>query len=139
MNITRRGLTTAIFGGASALQPLLARAQPSPSAPVETITVRLSSFSFAPDELRLRVGVPIRLHFVNVSSGGHNFSAPAFFGASIFPSSPPPEDGTVEVAGGSSADVTLIPNLPGTYPFKCTHLLHSMFGMTGTIVVTASQ
>lgn len=103
------------------------------------MTIRLSNFSFAPDQLNLRVGVPIRLHFVNVSSGGHSFSAPAFFGASIFPSSPPPKDGTVEVSSGSSADITLIPNLPGTYPFKCTHLLHSLFGMTGTIVVTASQ
>jgi plastocyanin len=139
MNMTRRGLTMAIFGGASALRPLLAGAQPSPSAPVETVTIRLASFSFTPDQLQLRVGVPIRLHFVNVSSGGHNFSAPEFFGASIFPSGSPPEDGTVEVASGSSVDVTLIPNLPGTYPFKCTHLLHSMFGMSGTIVVTASQ
>lgn len=139
MNMTRRGMMTVIFGSASALRPLLARAQPSQSAPVETVTISLSSFAFTPDQLRLRVGVPIRLHLVNVSSGGHNFSAPEFFGASLFPSGPPPQDGTVEVASGNSADITLTPNLPGTYPFKCSHLLHSLFGMTGTIVVAAAQ
>ena len=41
-----------------------------------TITIRLSNFSFEPDHLRLRAGVPIRLRLVNESGGGHDFSAP---------------------------------------------------------------
>lgn len=139
MSLIWRGLVTAIVGGACVLLMLPASALPPPGTTAETITIRLANFSFAPDRLNLRVGVPVHLHIVNVSSGGHNFSAPAFFGGSIFPSGPPPKDGTVEVASGSSADVTLIPNVPGTYPFKCTHFLHSLFGMTGTIVVAATQ
>jgi plastocyanin len=109
-------------------------AQPSRDA-AETITVRLSSFAFNPDQLRLRVGVPVRLHLENESSGGHNFSAPAFFAASIFPTGSPPQNGKVEVAGKSSEDITLTPRAPGTYKVECTHFLHSLFGMTGTIVV----
>ena len=32
-------------------------------------------------------------------------------------------------------DITLTPRAPGTYKVECTHFLHSLFGMTGTIVV----
>jgi plastocyanin len=110
-------------------------AQPSRDQVAETINVRLSSFAFHPDQLRLRVGVPVRLHLENESSGGHNFSAPAFFAASIFPTGSPPQNGKVEVAGKSSVDITLTPRAPGTYKVECTHFLHSLFGMTGTIVV----
>jgi plastocyanin len=110
-------------------------AQPSRDQVAETINVRLSSFAFNPDQLRLRVGVPVRLHLENESSGGHNFSAPAFFAASIFPTGSPPQNGKVEVAGKSSVDITLTPRAPGTYKVECTHFLHSLFGMTGTIVV----
>ena len=37
-------------------------AQPSRDQTAETITVRLSSFAFNPDQLRLRVDVPVRHH-----------------------------------------------------------------------------
>jgi plastocyanin len=110
-------------------------AQPSRDQTAEIITVRLSSFAFNPDQLRLRVDVPVRLHLENQSSGGHNFSAPAFFAAGIYPTGSPPQNGKVEVAGKSSVDITLTPRAPGTYKVECTHFLHSLFGMTGTIVV----
>ena len=115
--------------------PLAARAQPSRDEPAETVTIQLSNFAFNPDRLRLRVGVPVRLHLENASSGGHNFSAPAFFAASIYPTGSPPQNGKVEVAGRSSVDITLTPRATGTYKIECTHFLHSLFGMTGTIVV----
>ena len=112
--------------------PLAARAQLSRDEPAETVTVRLSNFAFNPDRLRLRVGVPVRLHLENASSGGHNFSAPALFAASMFPTDSPPQNGNIEVAGRS---ITLTPRAPGTYTVECTHFLHSLFGMTATIVV----
>ena len=110
-------------------------AQPSRDQAAETIAVRLSSFAFNPDPLRLRVGVPVRLHLENASGGSHNFSAPAFFAASLFPIGSPAQNGKVEVAGKSSVDITLTPRAPGTYKVECTHFLHSLFGMTGTIIV----
>jgi uncharacterized cupredoxin-like copper-binding protein len=102
----------------------------------ETVTVRLSSFAFTPSLLHLRSGVPVRLHLVNDSAGGHNVSAPALFLlASAFPNGAPPAGGKVELGPGQSQDLLLVPRAPGTYKLECTHFLHNLFGMTGTIVV----
>ena len=98
-----------------------------------TVTVRLSSFDFAPKTVRLKGGEPIVLHLVNTGNGGHNFAAPQFFAAARGVSGPVAR-GKVEVAGHQSADVRLIP-ARGTYKLRCTHTLHSTFGMTGRIVV----
>jgi hypothetical protein len=76
----------------------------------ETITVRLSSFAFDPEQIRLKAGVPIRLRLVNESDGGHNFSAPTFFAASSFlPGSSVPSNGTVEVEPHQTLEVALVP------------------------------
>ena len=118
--------------------PVGVMSQPSqnPAAAPEVITIRLSNFEYNPDQLHLRVGVPVRFQFVNESSGGHNFTAAAFFAASAFaPGSSPPPGGKIEVAGRTTVELTLIPRTPGTYRVECTHFLHSLFGMTGTIVV----
>jgi len=96
----------------------------------------LKSFSFTPQTLRLRAGVPVRLTLRDVK-GGHNFAAPAFFAAARIA----PGDagkvvkGKVELRGGESAVIRLIP-AAGVYKLSCTHFLHSGFGMKGTIVVS---
>jgi plastocyanin len=98
--------------------------------------VRLSSFDFAPQELRLRAGQPVILHLVNTGGGGHNFAAREFFAAATLR----PEDrgsvrnGVVEVAGNASRDVALVPRA-GRYRLRCTHTLHTALGMSGTIIV----
>src|SRR5208283_1070527 len=117
--------------------PPTARSQPSaaPAAP-EEIVVELSNFAYSPDPLQLRPGVPVRLKFVNKSYHGHDFAAPAFFAASAFPpGATPPPDGSVDLAGGETVELTLTPRVAGTYSVRCTHFLHAWFGMTGTIVV----
>jgi plastocyanin len=102
----------------------------------DTITVRLSNFAFEPDHLRLRAGVPVRLRLVNESSGGHDFSAPEFFAASsLLPGSSAPPNGDVAVGSHQTVEIAVVPRLLGTYPLKCTHFLHSFFGMHGTIEV----
>jgi plastocyanin len=133
-----RAAVTVLLGLSAVLGPFVAWAQPSKGQSAETITIRLSNFAFAPAQLQLRVGVPVRLHLVNDSSGGHSFSAPALFAASAYLSGAPPQDGTVQIAAGGSVDITLVPRAAGTYKLECTHFLHSLFGMTGTIVVTGS-
>ena len=108
----------------------------APPADGGTVTVRLSNFAFDPEHIRLKAGALVRLRFVNESDGGHDFSAPSFVAASGFPpGSPAPVDGTVEVASHQTVEIALIPSRPGTYPFECTHFLHSTFGMHGTIEV----
>ena len=131
-----KAVTIAVLA-APIVVPPTAWPQPLQDQSVETVTIRLSNFAFNPEQLRLRVGVPVRLHLENAASGGHNFSSPALFAASILQDGPPPRNGKIEVAGSSSSlDIVLTPRAPGTYKFECTHFLHSLFGMTGTIVVT---
>jgi plastocyanin len=102
----------------------------------ETITVRLSSFAFTPERIRLKAGVPIRLRLVNESDGGHNFSAPTFFAASTFlPGSSVPSNGALEVGSHETVEITLVPGAPAVYPLECIHFLHSTFGMHGTVEV----
>jgi uncharacterized cupredoxin-like copper-binding protein len=98
-----------------------------------TVEVRLSSFDFTPNEIHLRAGEPISLHLVNSGRGGHNFSAPQFFAAASGVSGPV-RGGAVEVAGHANADVRVTP-ARGHYRLRCTHSLHTAFGMTGQIVV----
>ena len=115
---------------------LLGTAIPPASADeIPTILVRLSSFAFTPDQIRLRADVPVRLELVNESSGGHNFSAPEFFASSKFPGGTPPSDGKIDLPAGGRIALIVIPGRPGSYKFECTHFLHAVFGMTGHIVV----
>ena len=96
----------------------------------------MSNFAFTPDDIRLKVGIPVRLRLVNMSDGGHNFSAPSFSAASrLPPSSSSPPNGTVEVPAHQTVEIGLVPQVPGTYSLECTHFLHSAFGMHGTIDV----
>ena len=98
-----------------------------------TVEVQLSSFDFTPGTIRLRAGQPVVLHLVNSGRGGHNFAAPEFFAAASAVSGPV-RDGKVEVAGHQNAEVRLTP-ARGRYRLRCTHTLHTAFGMTGEIVV----
>ena len=101
------------------------------------LTIELSSFKFTPNSETLQRGTAYRIHFVNASSGGHDFVAKEFFAASMVA----PEDrakitnGGVDVDGNGSVDVRLIPNRTGSFKVHCSHFMHSTFGMTGTITV----
>ena len=116
-----------------------AGAQPGPDAwaNARSLTLQLSSFRFDPSDIMLDHGVAYDLHFVNNSSGGHDFAGREFFAQAQIR----PEDrakvrnGRVELGGGESVDVHLIAPVPGSYKIRCTHFMHSAFGMTGRIVV----
>ena len=124
-------MRAALFALALAI-PLPATAQDTPAAP-RTVEVRLSSFAFEPRAIALTAGRPVILHLVNSGGGGHNFSAPQFFAASTGVSGPVRE-GVVEVPGHQSVDIRLTPSR-GSYRLRCTHTMHTAFGMTGTITV----
>jgi plastocyanin len=109
--------------------PAVASGQAAP----RTIEVRLSSFDFTPSTIHLTAGDPVVLHLVNTGSGGHNFAAPEFFAAARSVEGPV-RRGRVEVAGHQSVDVRVTP-ARGNYRLRCTHTLHTTFGMTGRIVV----
>ena len=114
------------------LAPVAGRAE----TPAARLTIRLSSFAFDPERIQLRAGTPVVLHFVNESGGGHDFSAPGFFAASAYPpGASAPAQGRVELRGHETRDVALTPMRPGSYPVECTHFLHGLFGMSGTVEI----
>jgi plastocyanin len=108
--------------------PAIAAAQPP-----ATVEIQLSSFDFTPNAIHLQAGHPVTLHLVNSGNGGHNFAAPEFFAAASAVSGPV-TNGTIEVRGHQSVDVTLTPGA-GAYHLRCTHTMHSAFGMRGEITV----
>jgi uncharacterized cupredoxin-like copper-binding protein len=103
----------------------------------QRVEIDLSNFKFTPDAITLQHGQPYVLHLVNKAKGGHDFEAKAFFAAA----SVAPEDraviakGKIAVGGGQAIDVHLTAPGAGTYAVRCTHFMHSTFGMTGKIVV----
>ena len=111
-----------------------AAAQPD-SSHAQSVEVQLSSFSFAPDHIRLPHGEAIVLHLVNSGHGGHNFSAPEFFAAA---SAPPPAAETSTARSRCTAiraSTSTWSRPRGQYHLRCTHTMHTAFGMTGEISV----
>jgi plastocyanin len=111
--------------------PAMALAQPAP----RTVEVQLTSFDFTPSAIRLQAGQPVVLRLTNSSSGGHNFSAPQFFATSqVTAGQNLIHNGTIEVRSHQTVTVQLTP-ARGDYRLRCTHTLHTAFGMRGRIHV----
>jgi plastocyanin len=110
-------------------------AAPAQTAP-RTVDVQLTSFDFAPRELRLRAGAPVILRLTNPGGGGHNFSAPSFFAAAAIAPGQNVilRDGAIEVPSRQTVTLRLTP-ARGSYRLRCTHTLHTAFGMRGRIIV----
>ncbi len=106
-------------------------------AHVQLIAVEMSNFAFAPAKLELLAGSDYQLHLVNTSSKGHDFAAPELFAAATVAPDDRAKvvDGKVEVEGGQTVDIRFTPQKKGIYKIRCTHFLHTSFGMTGTAVV----
>ena len=126
-----RPIHAALAAGLAALCAASAGAQGAAEQRVE-----LSNFDFTPHEIHLHAGQATTLVLNNVASGGHDFSAPQFFAAArVEPGDAALiENGEVDVPSKSTRTVHLVP-AAGTYKLTCTHTMHTMFGMKGTIVV----
>jgi uncharacterized cupredoxin-like copper-binding protein len=132
MHIATMAACAAVLFCASA-----ADAEPVDWSHAQPVDVELSNFKFTPATFSFARGVPYRLHLTNSASGGHDFAARELFAASTID----PEDaarikeGEIGLKSGQSADVRLIVNKAGSYPIRCTHFMHSSFGMTATATV----
>ena len=126
--------TLALFAAFAVAAPAVA--QTIDWAGATRVDITLSSFAFAPETVRLRAGQPVVLRLANPSGGGHNFAAREFFAASTIRASDQAfiRNGAVEVDGGASRDIAVVPRA-GRYRLRCTHTLHTAFGMSGTIIV----
>lgn len=123
--------TTSLFTPLSA-QPT------SQQGELQQVEIVLANFSFTPSDIQLKAGQAVSLHFINLGSGGHNFTATKFFAAANMDSATRArlgKKGIVELAKGERMDVTLIPKA-GSYKVKCGHFLHAGFGMKGSIKVS---
>lgn len=109
--------------------PLLAQAGGSPTSR----TITLTSYAYNPSPLRLAAGQPVTLNFVNRAGKSHDFTAPEFFAHARILSGSAPR-GRIELKGGATARITLVP-AAGTYAVHCSHFLHSSFGMRAQIFV----
>lgn len=144
-SLMSHALTLAAFVVAAAGAGLTAsycRAQAAAAAPVdwsqaETVEIDLKNFAFGPASIHLKQGTAYRLHFVNQSSGGHDFTAKDFFAAAVLDpaTASAVSNGTVKLAGSQSADVDLVAPQVGHFEAHCSHLMHATLGMTGEVVV----
>ena len=108
----------------------------APAAPEQRIDVALSNFKFTPSTIALVHGQSYVLHLT--SSGGHSFAAKDFFAAATMPAADRAKlkDGKIELDSDRAVDLHFTAPRAGSYPIKCTHLLHASFGMTGKFVVS---
>ena len=111
-------------------------ATPAPAQvaiPAAQQTITLYSYGYGPGTVRLTAGVPVTINLVNRSNAGHDFTARSFFATSRIIAGRV-ENGEVEVPGGQTRSVTLVP-IAGTYAVHCGHPFHKMLGMRGQIIV----
>jgi plastocyanin len=130
MTLSRLLLTALIL-------PILAGAPQTVAAQTsETITISLTDYAFTPATLDLKAGTAYRLHFTNAGSKDHDFAAPEFFVASqvAVEDQAKVKRGSIAVDKGQEVEVTLTP-VAGHYDVSCTHFMHKMMGMHGTITV----
>jgi plastocyanin len=130
------GIKPLLYFAVLAVLPAIAP-QASAQPAGQTIEIALRNFRFTPASIRLEHGREYRLHFVNQSGGGHDFSAKSFFDAAqVAPDDRAKlSDGRVALGGHEEATIRLTAPAAGHYKVSCTHFMHSTFGMTGEIVV----
>jgi uncharacterized cupredoxin-like copper-binding protein len=136
------GIGTASAAGLTSTPSPSSQLSPADWSRAETLSLTLSDFHFTPEKLELRQGTPYRLHLVNASTSAHTFASEAFFRAIAVR---PPAQATgalvpvalrdVELGPEEQKDVNFVAVTPGSYDFECSKFLHSMFGMTGKIIV----
>ena len=107
-------------------------AAPAAAQPAQVV-IRVWSFGFAPNPIRLAAGRPVTMTFVNQSGSSHDFSAPGFFQHARITAGAAPED-EIELQGHETKRITLVPTR-GTYQAHCSHFLHKQLGMSDAIIV----
>jgi uncharacterized cupredoxin-like copper-binding protein len=102
---------------------------------VQTVTLVETDYTFDPNRLTLRLGIPYRLRIENRGEELHEFTAPAFLAAVELrnPDALTPDRSEVVLQPGEQKDLLLVPRQAGRYPFICAD--HDWAGMTGEIAV----
>jgi uncharacterized cupredoxin-like copper-binding protein len=117
----------------------------SSGQPAETVTVVAEGMTYAPKEITLVKGQPVKLVFQNKDSMLHDLSIDKIdanvkegHGADHGHGH---SDADLHVAAdaGKSGDVIFTPKEEGTYTFYCTVAGHKEAGMVGTLIVKGAK
>jgi plastocyanin len=135
-----KALPIAFLAGALTAAGALVAARHGSAAPVDwsraqAVDVRMVEYAFIPSALRLRRGVPYRLHLVNAGKEGHDFTAADFFAAvEVHNRDALDERGaSIYLRPGATADIYFIAHAAGLFAPRCAD--HDWAGMIATIVV----
>ncbi len=110
---------------------------------METVDVILEEYSYKPNELKFKTGVPYKLQIRNKGKVKHYFTAGKFFKSIATRKVQSNSDGEIkapyfsalEVFPGRSLDLYFIPVMKGSYKLQCTIEGHEAKGMHGVIVI----
>ena len=112
----------------------------------KTVTIELAEMSFTPKDITLEAGQPYVLEIVNVGTEKHEFTAEAFMRTVAARKAETTESEVkvpyfteIEVFAGKTAELFLIPLVPGTYELVCEIKGHFEKGMFGTITVVPAS
>ena len=119
------------------------RAERADWARAVTVEISLDEFAFQPDTLRLKAEQPTRLVIRNSGRTRHSFASPDLMRASAIRNVVPgPEESLptvsyneINVSPGSFKELYLLPIEKGAYELKCGVVGHTLFGMTGKVIV----
>ncbi len=110
---------------------------------MQTVTVEMDEFAFAPETLTFEVGKPYKLEIVNIGLEKHYFTAEEFYQSVAFRKAQDssgeikaPYFKAIELFPGEQVDLYLIPTEAGDYDSICTIEGHAGAGMHGLITVT---
>jgi plastocyanin len=125
-----------IFRLAAAALCIVAAASSSAQAPVAAPVqqILLYSYGYTPSPIVLAAGKPVTLTFVNRAGKSHDFTAPKFFASSRILAGHVARGEEIDLSGGQSASVTLIP-AAGEFRVRCSKPFHTMLGMSDKIIV----
>lgn len=110
---------------------------------MQNASVVMQEYSYQPEILRFKAGVPYKLELLNNGKSKHYFTAPDFFKAIASRKVQSNADGEIkapyfsalEVYPGRSLDLYFIAVKPGTYKLHCSIAGHEEQGMHGSIVI----
>lgn len=118
----------------------LAMSVGSPAFSSPVMRVAMTEFTFRPSVIRMTVGVPMTIEFVNRGQLAHQFDAPILRGAAVTVI-----DATMQVDARGLEFVRVQPNgrtrlrimirTRGRFPFACTIEGHAEAGMKGVLDV----
>jgi len=113
---------------------------------METVTVELGEYFFAPNTITLQADQPYKLELKVTGELKHEFTADAFYRSIAFRKAQDiygeykgPLPSEIEVFAGQQTDLYLIPTEVGEYELVCEIEGHKEAGMVGKIVVVSGS